>query len=139
MARFRRRTRKKLYLTDVSLTPLIDTALTLLIIFMVTAHMFHNSILIQLPKGSVKEDREIRENIVVTIDKNGNIYLGKDKENKNSIIKKIELMLQNKPSKTVFVQGDQGVSYGKIIELVDLLKGCGGVEYVALSTEKASS
>ena len=135
---FRGRRRTTLLAPEVTLTPLIDTALTLLIIFMVTAHMFHNSILIQLPKGHVKEDREQREEIVVMIDKSGNLYFDGKKVNDDTLIKNVNSKLSKRPGVPVFVKGDKDVEYGKIIDLVDLLKVRGGVEYVALSTEKAT-
>ena len=40
---------------EISLTPLIDTALTLLIIFMVTTPMMHNAIKVNLPQGKSNE------------------------------------------------------------------------------------
>ena len=136
---FRGRRRTTLSVPEVTLTPLIDTALTLLIIFMVTAHMFHNSILIQLPKGHVKEDREQREEIVVVVDKKGDSYFDGKKVSDDALIKKVNEKLSKRPSLPVFVKGDKDVEYGKIIDLVDLLKVRGGVEYVALSTEKATN
>ncbi|MBT3455700.1 biopolymer transporter ExbD [bacterium] len=140
MSRFRRRGKRfTLSMPEVSLTPLIDTALTLLIIFMVTAHMFHNSILIQLPKGHVKEDREAKEELVVALDKQGSLYFEGKPITQTGLIKILKQKLEKQPSKPVFVQGDQGVEYGKVIDLVDMLKIRGGVEYVALSTEKAKS
>ena len=139
MSRLRSKRRKALSVPEVTLTPLIDTALTLLIIFMVTAHMFHNSIMIQLPKGHVKEDREQKEELVVTLDKAGTMFFGKDKVADTDLIRKIKIKLKKRPDMPVFVQADEGVTYGKVIDLVDLLKVRGGVEYVALSTEKATN
>ena len=49
------RRRQMVSMKEISLTPLIDTALTLLIIFMITAPMMQNSIKVQLPKGKAKE------------------------------------------------------------------------------------
>ena len=51
----RRKRKKTASHLDVNLTPLIDMALTLLIIFMVTTPMMQNSIRINLPKGHAKE------------------------------------------------------------------------------------
>ena len=138
MARLTRvKRRSPLRIPDINLTPLIDTALTLLIIFMITAHMFHNSILIQLPKSHVKEDRESREELVIVVDKNGGYFFEGKSISEETLIKKIKQKLEKRASTPIFVQGDEKTSYGKIIELVDLLKVRGGVEYVALSTEKA--
>ena len=52
--RSRGRRRRLQAMNDVSLTPLIDTALTLLIIFMVATPMMRNSIRVTLPSGQAK-------------------------------------------------------------------------------------
>ena len=57
MTRYNRRKRRaSVLMQEISLTPLIDMALTLLIIFMVTAPMLNNAIKVELPKGQAKED-----------------------------------------------------------------------------------
>ena len=49
---------------EISLTPLIDTALTLLVIFMITAPMIHNGIKVDLPQGNSKEVGSQQELVV---------------------------------------------------------------------------
>ena len=51
----KRRRKKAVAINDIPLTPLIDTALTLLIIFMVTTPMMQNAIKVTLPEGQAKE------------------------------------------------------------------------------------
>ncbi len=134
--RHRRYRRKRAMLNDLPLTPLIDTALTLLIIFMITSPIMHNAIKVDLPQGKAKEDGQLQEQFVVYIDKQEQLYLNE----KN--VTKDELFAQLVPEKlqaaqgTVYVKADQGVSYGCVIELVDTLKVAGGVRYVALATKK---
>ena len=63
-------------LPEISLTPLIDTALTLLIIFMVTTPMLQkeNALQVVLPKGNVNETQETqKEDLTVVITKKGEI------------------------------------------------------------------
>src|SRR5688572_28085736 len=73
----RRRTSHRLDLPEICLTPLIDTALTLLVIFMVTTPMIQNSIKIDLPEGAINEagSRTSQEELVVAIDKDAKIYV----------------------------------------------------------------
>ena len=47
----RRRRLRRVTLPEISLTPLIDTALVLLVIFMVATPMMRNAIHIDLPEG----------------------------------------------------------------------------------------
>ena len=138
MQRSRRRNRKKLpTLPEITLTPLIDTALTLLIIFMVTTPMINNSIKVDLPKGQVNED-STKQELIVFIDKEGTLDVNNDKvANFNELIQALQAKVGHDKQRTVFVKADQGVYYGKVIELVDHIKGVGGISYVALATKRA--
>lgn len=137
MRRLGRRSRKNRHmLNDLSLTPLIDTALTLLIIFMISAPMMNNSIKITLPKGKAKEESSSVQEIIVTVNKEGIFYLNDIQMNKEQLLIKIKDTVQENNERTIFVRADQAVPYGSVIELVDTLKTIGGVKYVALATNK---
>ena len=73
----RRKNRKKrvrrFELPEVSLTPLIDTALTLLVIFMITAPIVQNGIHVQLPQGNSKEVGNQQE-LVITVSKDEKMF-----------------------------------------------------------------
>lgn len=73
----RRRARKNLVSVDtqVSLTPLIDMAFVLLIIFMIATPMLNkNAIKVDLPSGSIQEGVAGAKPLVVTIDEKGNLF-----------------------------------------------------------------
>lgn len=139
---YRRRRQKEQSLPEISMTPLIDTALTLLIIFMVTTPMLkkENALQVELPKGHVKETSDIqKEELVVTIDKQGKIALNNEKIETQNLVDRLKKLTggpHSKQQKTVFVKADTQVSYGKVIELVDTIKHVGGIKYVALATTK---
>jgi biopolymer transport protein ExbD len=137
MPRFKRR-RKRSYNTsqEISLTPLIDTALTLLVIFMVAAPMVQNSIRITLPQGQAKEAGNIQQELVVHVDAQSKLFLNGKAVADDAIIKSIQTEIGKDQERTVFVKGDVGASYGRIIELIDQIKVVGGVKYVALATQK---
>jgi len=118
------------------MTPLIDTALTLLVIFMMATPVVQNAVRITLPNGESKEDGGVQQEMVVFLDKNNQLYLNKDKIEKKNLIAAIKKQVGNKTEKTVFVKADRGVNYGTVIELVDEIKIIGGVKYVALATQK---
>jgi biopolymer transport protein ExbD len=134
--RKRPRRRQTASLTDISMTPLIDTALTLLVIFMMATPVIQNAVRITLPNGESKEDGGAQQELVVFLDKNNQLYLNKDKIEKKNLIAEIKKQVGNKTEKTVFVKADRGVNYGTVIELVDEIKIIGGVKYVALATQK---
>jgi biopolymer transport protein TolR len=138
MARFSRKQRRHISATtpEISLTPLIDTALTLLIIFMVTTPIIQNAIKVTLPKGNAKESSEAQQDLVVYLDKNGKIFLNDASFTSESLIPALQKQIGNGQQKTVFVKADTAISYGHVIELVDRIKVVGGVHYVALATQQ---
>jgi len=133
--RKRKKRRHILSVPDVSLTPLIDTALTLLIIFMITAPMMQNSIRVALPEGQAKEVEDTSKEIIVTVDKTGNLFVNGTKIDEKDIINQIKLQVADNKDKTVFVEADKAVDYGRVIQVVDQIKVIGGINYVALATK----
>jgi biopolymer transport protein ExbD len=133
----RRRRRVSATMPEITLTPLIDTALTLLIIFMVTSPMMHNAIKVDLPKGNAKEAQGIQEELVVHIDKEKNIFLNGKTTTQPQLLTELKKKIGTQKNKTVFVKGDKNINYGHVLELVDQMKGIEGVERVALATQAA--
>lgn len=135
MARKRKR-RSTAIIPEITLTPLIDTALTLLIIFMVTSPMLNNSIKIDLPRGKVQENKGVQQELVVFIDKNKQLFLNGKTITKTELVKNLQQTLAG-ASKPVIVKGDKQVDYGFIYELVDEVKTIPGISHVALASQKA--
>jgi biopolymer transport protein TolR len=117
---------------EVSLTPLIDVALTLLIIFMITAPMVQNGIKIDLPQGNSKEVGTQQE-LVVSMRKDGKMFFNSYPITKETLVSSIQKALAQQENIPVYVRADESISYGKVIEVVDELK-MAGVKYVAMST-----
>lgn len=131
--RFRRKMR--LANAELSLTPLIDTALTLLIIFMIAAPMMRNAIKITLPDGSAKEAGDVKQELIVYIDEKERIFFNDIEMSLEKMIPEIKNKVGNNKQQTIFVRADRAVQYGKVIKVVDQIKVVGGVDYVALATQ----
>jgi biopolymer transport protein TolR len=123
---------------EVSLTPLIDTALTLLVIFMITTPMMNNVIKVELPTSKVDEmDSHVQQETIVYIDAQGKLHLNGQELKLPAIITELQKLGKQKQVDMVFVKADQAVEYGKVIDLVDTIKMAGGIKYVALATKRA--
>src|SRR5262249_49933688 len=127
--------------TTISLTPLIDVALTLLVIFMVATPMLRRAIKVDLPQGHTNELKKTnaKKNITVFIDKNQKIYINDDGARSltvNQTIATLKKLAQELSQDMVMVEADESVPYGTVISLVDSIKHVGGISYVALATQK---
>ncbi len=123
-------------LLDISLTPLIDTALTLLVIFMIATPMIQNAIRVSLPKGKAKEDAGAKQELVVYVDKDRKIFFNGTELAAGTLINELRSRVQESPTKLVYIKADQTVPYGTVIELVDQIKVVGGISHVVLATQK---
>jgi biopolymer transport protein ExbD len=133
-----RRRRKKLHLPEISLTPLIDTALVLLVIFMIATPIMHNSLNIDLPKGQMKEDAgQQGAHLVVAIDARERITLNELPYTLDGLLQALALQVRQAKENKVYVNCDQQVSSGTLVKIIDSIKYVAGVEHVVLSTERA--
>jgi biopolymer transport protein ExbD len=106
-------------ISAINTTPLVDVMLVLLIIFLITIPVVTTSIPLQLPKERVEVRETKPENIVISVDKAGNIFwydarVG-DTEALVARLKKVSAM---KPQPEIQIRGDEGGRYegvGKIL------------------------
>src|SRR5689334_24143461 len=63
-------------ISDINVTPLVDVMLVLLVIFMVTAPILQQGVELELPKETIAPIEGEGEQLVVSIDKAGKIYIG---------------------------------------------------------------
>lgn len=133
--RTRRKKRAGVTIPEITLTPLIDTALTLLIIFMVTSPMLNSTIKIDLPAGKVQEDKGSQQELVVFIDKTKQLFLNGQTVSEQQLLKQLQEKLTG-DKKPVIVKGDKQVDYGFVYELVNKVKMIPGISHVALAGQK---
>lgn len=138
MARLRRKGRK-VTMPEIVLTPLIDVALTLLVIFLVCAPMVTNGIRVDLPQGNSKEVKTQQE-YVITISKGERAneekyYFNSYPVARSMLVETVEKSLGSEKSKVdVAIRTDATVEVGKLITLIDEFKQA-GIEHVGIITQ----
>jgi biopolymer transport protein ExbD len=121
--------------------PMADIMLVLLIIFMVVTPMLQKTHQVDLapvknPHDMKDADRD--DAIVVAVTRDGSIYLGNNKVNKQEITGQIKDQISNKLDKTVYVKSDARAKYGDVVAIVDEIRSA-GVDQLGLLTEKIAS
>ncbi len=130
--------------SEINVVPYIDVMLVLLVIFMVTVPLMHQSIQINLPKTEGQAiDTTASTPIILSVDKIGQLYLNFVDEPQRPL-KPDELMVyvaaklayahQKKVPLPVFVRGDGGSSYQHVMQAVSLLSKS-GAKGIGLMTE----
>ncbi|MDR1335041.1 MAG: protein TolR [Holosporaceae bacterium] len=122
-------------MSDINVTPMIDVMLVLLIIFMVTAPFFTTGIKVNLPSAKASNIQGNDMPIIVHINKDEDVFIGDVKIDRNTLTEKLlAVTKENVEDVRIFVRGDQSLSYGQIMKIMELINGA-GFRKVVLVTE----
>jgi biopolymer transport protein ExbD len=136
MMRYRKRSRRANHSApEITLTPLIDTALTLLIIFMVTSPMIQHAIKVNLPKSDVKEGGTKPPELVVTIDQTGSLFFNNKKTTLDKLGQSIKTYAAHTPVSSLWVHIDETKPCGMLVGVIDRIKRVGGIKDVKVATQ----
>jgi biopolymer transport protein TolR len=121
-------------MSDINVTPLVDVMLVLLIIFMVTAPMMMQGVEVNLPKTTTKNIKTPEEPLILTINKDKEIFLEKHVIELDGLESKISKIFENRKEKEILLRADKDVPYGFVIKVVAKVKGA-GIDKLGMVTE----
>lgn len=120
-------------LSEINVTPFVDVMLVLLIIFMVTAPMIQSGIGVNLPQAET-DAVPAEEGLTLTITKDRYIHIEDSVINQFLLEQRLKEFFFGKEKKIVFIRADEGLTYGFVIRILDIVKKA-GVEVVGLVVE----
>jgi biopolymer transport protein TolR len=137
---FQRQSRDEFdHLADINVTPLVDVMLVLLIIFMVTAPMLHQGISVALPKTATTNlQSSLEDPIVLSISRDGRYYINETPVARGLLRDRLRAILRGRKERAVLLKADRGLSYGTVIETLDLLNRM-GIESLGMITDTSGS
>ena len=109
---------------EMNLTPLIDVMVVLLIVFMISAPLMTVTVPVELPQVGKGAAAEGEDPIVISIDKDNNVYLQDQKITLEELVPRLASIKAQKEQR-LFIRGDQGLSYGKIMDIMSQLTAAG--------------
>jgi biopolymer transport protein ExbD len=115
------RTEVKIY-DDVNLTPLMDLAWNLLIVFVIMATATVQGISVDLPKASASPSLAKASTRAVTVTADGRLYLDTQLVSIEELEEKLRREKAIRPDLPVVVKGDARVQYDKVIQVLDVMK-----------------
>ena len=112
-------------LAEINITPLVDVVLVLLLIFMLTAPVLQSGVEVAIPKTrSVNQLTE--ERLVVTIDKDQNVFLQDKPINVNDLPAQLKTVGSGDPAKRIiYLRADEQVPFGAFASVMDAVKRAG--------------
>lgn len=120
--------------SDINVTPFVDVMLVLLVVFMVTAPLMTVAVPIDLPKTQARSMNQDKEPLVVSVDESGKVYLQEKAMGLDDIVPKLKAITGTNADARIFVRGDKGVTYGRIMEVMGAISSA-GFNKVALVAE----
>ena len=120
---------KKL-VSEINITPLVDTLLVLLIIFMVTAPAMTRTIGIDLPSadGARAEKMEVdeeKEFLVVGISVDDQIVFEEKNYSQSDFMNQFSTLVAEMEPEKVFIQADKNVAYDRLVQVMVFLQNQG--------------
>ncbi|MBV8548200.1 MAG: protein TolR [Alphaproteobacteria bacterium] len=123
---------------DINVTPFVDVMLVLLVVFMVTAPLMTVAVPLDLPKTQARSLSQDKEPLVISVDAAGKVYLQEKQMELNDLVPKLKAITGANPDSRIFVRGDKGISYGRIMEVMGTISAA-GYNKVALVAELPKS
>jgi biopolymer transport protein ExbD len=103
----------------INTTPLVDVMLVLLIIFLITIPVVTASIPLELPKESNVPTQTRPDNVVIAIDRDGDIHWGLERvPDIETLVQRLKTVAVNEPQPEVHIRGDLEARYESVGRVV---------------------
>lgn len=112
-------------ISQINVTPLVDVMLVLLVIFMVTAPIIQQGVQVNLPQAKAGAITSEEEPLVVSITRNGRLYLNDNPVTLEDLGKRLAAIRRLKADKEVYLRADQDVRYGVVMRAIETIKQAG--------------
>ncbi len=131
-------TRKQSLLMSLESTAMADIIFLLLIFFLLSSSfILQVGTKVNLPKESRPQPLDQR-NVIITLERNGEIFLNRDRVTLTELAGRLGELLEAAPERAVIVRGDESVSLGRTIEVMDIAKRMGASK-LAIATRPQGS
>ena len=123
--------------SEINVTPFVDVMLVLRSICMVTAPMMQQGIDVDLPETTTQDIRVREEPLILTVQKDGKIFLGRREIPADQLTEKMTAILDGLDRKEVFLRADRAARYGIVAKALASARKA-GVTKLGMVTEPES-
>lgn len=121
------------FMSDINVVPLVDVVLVLLVVFMVTAPMLYRGIDVNLPRSRSNTIKP-SERVILSVRQDRMVYINDERVPLDRLEKALEELKVSSPEMAIYLQGDENVAYGIVIQVMDVIKRV-GISQVGMVTE----
>lgn len=123
---------------DINITPMLDLAYVLLVIFILMATASVQGIKVDLPKASASQSLVQPKTIAITVTSDGQLFMDAFPVTLADLETRLRNAKASNPDVPIVLKGDQTAQYGKITEVLDLCRQL-DLNKVGLVTGKPSA
>jgi biopolymer transport protein ExbD len=123
---------------EINVTPFIDVILVLLIIFMVAAPLSTVDVNVDLPASTVEPAPRPDKPVFLTVKQDLSLALGDDPVSRENLAGALDFATQSDKELRIFVRADRKVTYGDVMETMNLLRTAGYLKIGLVGMEAAS-
>ncbi|KAA5605151.1 protein TolR [Roseospira marina] len=124
-------------MSEINVTPMVDVMLVLLVIFMVTAPLLVTGVDVDLPRASSPSLDQDNTALTVTVQGDGRLFINQTEVPLSALAARMDAITGANPDARVYVRGDEGVPYGRVMAAMGALYDA-GYRRVALITQPPS-
>ncbi len=106
---------------DINVTPMLDLAYVLLVIFIIMTTASVQGIKVNLPKASDTPSLAKPKTKAITIRDDGQVFLDAYPVTMDELEQRLRTLRGADPTLPVIIKGDSAVQYGKVIDVLDML------------------
>ena len=121
-------------MSEINVTPFVDVMLVLLIVFMVTAPLLTVGVPVDLPRTEASQMVGQDEPLVISVNADGAVFLQETQIELEQLVPRLTAITENKKDSRIFIRGDRGIAYGKVMEVMGTVNQA-GFSRVALVTQ----
>jgi biopolymer transport protein ExbD len=123
---------------EINITPMLDLAYVLLVIFIIMTTAAVQGIKVDLPKASSTVSLSKPKTKAITINNSGDVFLDAYPVTMSDLENRLRTAKATEPDFPIVVRGDAAVQYQKVMDVLDLLRRL-DLNKVGLVTGKSSS
>lgn len=109
---------------EINVTNLVDVALVLLIIFIITAPIMQGGVDVQLPRAQVAP-LKVGDGVIVALDQSGIIYIDEAAVTAAEFSSAFGTLVATKKPSAVYLRADARVPYGDVVRVLAVVRGAG--------------
>jgi biopolymer transport protein TolR len=112
-------------MSEINVTPMVDVMLVLLIVFMVAAPLLTVGVPVDLPQTQAPAINEQKEPLVISLNAEGKLFIQESETETDQLVPRLQAITKNNPAAVIYVRGDKGINYGRVMEVMGLVSAAG--------------